>query len=101
ISDFGARSSLGETMPAPCPRGTSFGQHPTDMTLKSDVLLHGADVHLDPSECELLIQLACNAEKVNCTSTESRAVYTEAQPSYLSVSLALGRRLLALSTQSR
>jgi hypothetical protein len=70
------------------------------MTLKSDVLLHGADVHLDASECELLIQLARNAAKVNGAGTDDRAVYSEAQPSYLSVSLALGRRLLVFADKS-
>jgi hypothetical protein len=69
------------------------------MTVKSNVLAHGADVHLDASECELLIQLACNAEKVNGVGVDQRAVYTDAQKSYLSVSLALGRRLLALANQ--
>jgi hypothetical protein len=70
------------------------------MTVKRDVLAHGADVHLDASECELLIQLACNAEQVNGPAgTDQRAVYTDAQKSYLSVSLALGRRLLALTNQ--
>lgn len=70
------------------------------MTVKPDVLAHGADVHLDASECELLIQLACNAEQVNgAAGTDQRAVYTDAQKSYLSVSLALGRRLLALTNQ--
>jgi hypothetical protein len=69
------------------------------MTLKSEMLLHGADVHLDASECELLIQLARNAEKVNGAGMDERTVYTEAQPSYLSVSLALGRRLLVLASK--
>ena len=69
------------------------------MTVKSHVLVHGADVHLDASECELLIQLACNAEKANGVGADQRAVYTDAQKSYLSVSLALGRRLLALANQ--
>ena len=67
------------------------------MTLKSNVLLDGADVHLNASECELLIQLARNAEKANGAGTDDHAVYTEAQQSYLSVSLALGRRLLVLA----
>jgi hypothetical protein len=67
------------------------------MTLKSDMLLHGADVHLDASECELLIQLAQNAEKANGAEADDRAVYTEGQQSYLGVSLALGRRLLVLA----
>jgi hypothetical protein len=69
------------------------------MTVKSPMLVQGADVHLDASECELLMQLACNAEKANGACADEHAVYTDAQKSYLSVSLALGRRLLALANQ--
>jgi len=70
------------------------------MTLKSDMLLHGADVHLDASECELLIQLAQNAEKANGAEADDRAVYTEGKQSYLGVSLALGRKLLTLASKN-
>ncbi len=69
------------------------------MTVKSPELVDGAVVHLNSIECELLMQLACNAEKVNAESRE-RAVYSDAPETYLSVSLALGRRLLALANPS-
>lgn len=71
------------------------------MTIKSAVLIEGADVHLDASECELLMQLACNAEKVNASGSNEQTVYKDAHQTYFSVSLALGRRLLALSNQNR
>ncbi len=69
------------------------------MTIKSRGLLDdgGAVVHLTQRECELLMQLACNAEKVNGADSDTRAVYSDAPQTYLSVSLALGRQLLALA----
>jgi len=69
------------------------------MTVKSDLLDRGADIHLDALECELLMQLACNAEKANDAGSES--VYSDGAPTYMSVSLALGRRLLALAHEGR
>jgi len=72
------------------------------MTVKSDLLDRGANIHLDARECELLMQLACNAEKANGSGSESRAVYSDGgAPTYMSVSLALGRRLLALAHEGR
>ena len=68
------------------------------MTVKSDLLDRGADIHLDALECELLMQLACNAEKANGSD---RTVYSGGAPTYMSVSLALGRRLLALAHEGR
>jgi hypothetical protein len=71
------------------------------MTVKSDLLDRGADIHLNALECELLMQLACNAEKANGSGTEQRTVYSDGAPTYMSVSLALGRRLLALAHEGR
>jgi len=68
------------------------------VTVTSDALLRGADVHLDPMECELFMELACNAEKVN-GGPDRPTVYCDTPRTYLSVSLALGRRLLALRHQ--
>ncbi len=70
------------------------------MTIKSEALHLGADIHLDALECELLMQLACNAEKANAGAVE-RAVYSDAPLTYLSVSLALGRRLRALANEGQ
>ena len=70
------------------------------MTIKLLGLPDGAVVHLNRTECELLMQLACNAEKVNGAASDTRAIYSDESPTYLSVSLALGRRLLALADPS-
>jgi len=59
----------------------------------------GVTVHLDPAECALLVRLAADAERVNRTGLESGTVYTEAGNSYLSLSLALGRKIQELARQ--
>ncbi len=71
------------------------------MTVKADVSHGGADIHLDAIECELLMELAANAARVNRDAAEDQPiVYSDAPVTYLSVSLALGRRLLALEDRT-
>jgi hypothetical protein len=68
------------------------------MTVQRALSQKGVDVHLDPRECELLMQLASNAETANGSGSE-HAVYAEDTPSYLSVSLALGKQLRELANR--
>jgi len=58
----------------------------------------GVDVHLDPRECELLMQLARNAETANGSGGE-HAFYPEDTSSYLAVSVALGKQLNELAAR--
>ena len=68
------------------------------MTVQRAQSQPGVDVHLDPRECELLIELARNAETANASAGD-REVYAEDTPSYLAVSLSLGKQLRELAAR--
>jgi hypothetical protein len=68
------------------------------MTVQRALSRKGVDVHLDPRECELLMQLASNAETANGAGSD-HAVYAENAQSYLAVSLALGKQLRELASR--
>jgi hypothetical protein len=67
------------------------------MTVQRALSQTGVDVHLDPRECELLMQLARNAETAN--GDGGHAVYAGDAQSYFAVSLALGQRLRELANR--
>jgi hypothetical protein len=72
------------------------------MTIEKGPEHAGVDIHLDPNECELLVNLASDAEKVSWGDepTAPRAGAAQRQ-SYFSLSVALGKRIRALQGEIR
>jgi hypothetical protein len=56
----------------------------------------GVDVHLEPEECALFVQLVADAQRVDESELGSGGVYSHAAPSYLSLSLSLGKKIREL-----
>ena len=68
------------------------------MTIEKRAEHAGVDVHFDPDECELFMNLASDAEKVSW-GDEPTAPCADAARSYFSLSVALGKRIRALSNR--
>ncbi len=63
------------------------------MTIAKPGSQSGIDVHFDPSECELFVKLALDAEKAG----DEGPAAARRELSYLSISLALGQKIRALT----
>jgi hypothetical protein len=66
------------------------------MTIERRAERPGVNVYLDRGECELLMRLARDDEKVHDSKTDAALLTGPTAPSYFSLSLALGKKIRAM-----
>jgi hypothetical protein len=66
------------------------------MTILRNDRRRGIDVHFEPDECQLFMQLAADAEKAAVAAGTASAPVDRA-PTYFTVSLAIGRQIRSLN----